>query len=370
VFNLLFFAFDKLKLSMQTPLIEVERAAKATFAEYHGIELPEHFSDLAAEHKAARETLAIFDTNWHAIIELTGPDRLRYLNAIVSNDVKNLAAGEGRLALLLNPQGRILAELEIYALADRLITLSHCSLRARTVETLDKYIIMDDVTLNDASEKMGSFAIEGPQTARTLDHAYNLGVADMPAFAIRSVHIDSMPCEIIRRSRFGTHDASPGLEILASRKLLPDLWANLSKLVTGRGGAPIGTQTFEALRLESGIPFYPADFNDTVIPHEARVEDTHINFTKGCYTGQEIVERVRSRGQVNRIRVKLKFSGAEPPAPGTRLRADGREVGLVTSAAYSPRDKSAIGMGYSRREHDAPGTVLEVDDGTSAEILA
>jgi aminomethyltransferase len=354
---------------MQTPLIELERAAKATFAEYHGIELPEHFSDLASEHRAARETLAIFDTNWHAIIELTGPDRARYLNAIVSNDVKNLAAGEGRLALLLNPQGRILAELEIYALADRLITLSHCSLRARTVETLDKYIIMDDVTLSDASEKMGSFAIEGPQAARTLDHAYNLGIADMPAFAIRSVHIDSMPCEIIRRSRFGTHDASPGLEILASRKLLPDLWANLSMLVASRGGAPIGTQTFEALRLESGIPFYPADFNDTVIPHEAHVEDTHINFAKGCYTGQEIVERVRSRGQVNRIRVKLKFSGAEPPAPGTRLRADGREVGLVTSAAYSPRDKSAIGMGYSRREHDAPGTVLEVDDGTSAEIL-
>jgi folate-binding protein YgfZ len=359
----------KMNIEMETPLIELERAAKATFAEYHDCTLPELFSTFEDEYRAARQSLAIFDTNWHAIIELSGPDRLRYLNAIVSNDVKNLKEGDGRLALLLNPQGRILAELEIYALSDRLVTLSHASLRARTVETLDKYIIMDDVTLDDVSDKMGSFAIEGPQAARDIDHAYNLGIADMPELAIRAVHIDSIPCEIIRRSRFGPRDKSPGVEILASRKLLPELWENLSKLVTARGGAPIGTKTFEALRLESGIPFYPADFNDTVIPHEARVEDTHINFSKGCYTGQEIVERVRSRGQVNRVRVKLKFSTPDPPAFGTRLRADGREVGLVTSAAYSPRDKTAIGMGYSRREHDAPGTVLDVDDGSTAEVI-
>jgi aminomethyltransferase len=123
------------------------------------------------------------------------------------------------------------------------------------------------------------------------------------------------------------------------------------------------------LRLEAGIPFYPADFNDTVIPHEAALETTHISFTKGCYTGQEIVERVRSRGQVNRRRVRLKFSTPEPPQPGTRLRAEGKELGLITSSAYSPKEKTAIGMGYSRREHDAPGTILDVDDGTTAEIF-
>src|ERR1700678_3489835 len=149
----------------ETPLIELEQAAGAKLATYHGCLLPETFSTFEDEYRAARESLAIFDTNWHAIIELSGPDRLRYLNAIVSNDVKTLKEGEGRFALLLNPQGRILAELEIYALAALLLTLSDASLRERTVQTLDKYIIMDDVTLNDASDKMGSFAIEGPQAA-------------------------------------------------------------------------------------------------------------------------------------------------------------------------------------------------------------
>jgi aminomethyltransferase len=327
--------------------------------------LPELFSTFEDEYRAARESAAIFDTNWHALIELSGPDRSRYLNAIVSNDVKNLGEGHGVLGLLLDPKGHILAELEIYALKNHLLTLSHASLRQRTVETLDKYIIMDDVALEDVTDKLGSFAVEGPFAAKMLDKAYGIDLEECAELDIRSVHIDSMPCEVIRRSHFGY----AGAEIIAPRKSLVQLWENLLALVRLRGGQPIGMKALEALRLEAGIPFYPADFNDTVIPQEAAVEGTHISFTKGCYTGQEIVERVRSRGQVNRLRVKLKFSTPEPPAAGTRLRVEGKEVGLVTSSAFSPKAGAAIGMGYSRREHDTAGSVLEFDGGT-AEVVA
>lgn len=349
---------------METPLLEKHEAAKAKLGTFHGCVLPEHFSTFEDEYRAARESVAIFDTSWHAIIELSGPDRSRYLNAIVSNDVKNLSEGHGILALLLDPKGHILAELEIYALKNRLLTLSHGSLRQRTVETLDKYIIMDDVTLEDVTDKLGSFATEGPLAAKMLDKAYGIDLEEFAELDIRSVHLDSMPCEIIRRSHFGY----PGAEIIAPRKSLPQLWDNLLELVRERGGQPIGMKTLESLRLEAGIPFYPADFNDTVIPHEAAVENTHISFSKGCYTGQEIVERVRSRGQVNRLRVKLKFSTPEPPPFATRLSADGREIGIVTSAAFSPKFGTAIGMGYSRREHNAPGTVLDFDGGTAKVI--
>jgi folate-binding protein YgfZ len=348
----------------ETPLVEVAQAAGAKFAAYHGCVLPEVFSNFEDEYRAARESVAIFDTNWQAIIELRGPDRSRYLNAIVSNDVKNLGEGHGLLGLLLDPKGHILAELEIYALKDRLLTLSHASLRQRTVATLDKYIIMDDVALEDVTDKLGSFAIEGPLAAKILDKAYGIDLEEFADLDIRSVHIDSMPCEIIRRSHFGYI----GAEIIAPRKSLVQLWENLLALVRLRGGQPIGMKALESLRLEAGIPFHPADFNDTVIPHEAGVEGTHISFTKGCYTGQEIVERVRSRGQVNRLRVKLKFSTSEPPAFATRLSADGKEVGMITSSAFSPKFGTAIGMGYSRREHNAPGAVFEFDGGT-AEVV-
>src|SRR6202789_1897206 len=341
---------------LETPLIELEQAAGAKLATYHGCLLPETFSTFEDEYRAARESLAIFDTNWHAIINLSGPDRLRYLNAIVSNDIKNLKEGSGTLALLLNPQGRILAELEIYALKDRLLTLSHASLRQRTVETLDKYIIMDDVTLDDATDKLGTLAIEGPQAARPIEKAYGFNLDEMPDIAIRSVHIDSMPCEIIRRSHYGY----VGMEVVAPQRSLKQIWENLLELVRQRGGLSIGMQTLESLRLEAGIPFYPADFNHTVIPHEAAVETTHISFTKGCYTGQEIVERVPPRGQVNHRRLRPIFSTPDPPRPGTRLGTDGKERGLDPGPSVSPKETPALGVGYPRREHGSPGSNLDV----------
>jgi folate-binding protein YgfZ len=130
-------------------------------------------------------------------------------------------------------------------------------------------------------------------------------------------------------------------------------------------------RVLNALRLEAGVAWFPEDFNDTVIPHEAGLETSHISFSKGCYTGQEIVERVRSRGQVNRRLVRLKFSAAEAPSALTRLRtrdAEAKEVGIVTSAAFSPAAGTAIGMAYVRREHNSPGSILDCDGGT-AEVI-
>src|SRR6202034_2220693 len=127
-----------------------------------------------------------------------------------------------------------------------------------------------------------------------------------------------------------------GAEIIAPRSHLPALWQSVLAEVRAAGGEPIGMAAFHTLRLEAGVPWFPADFNDAMIPHEAALETTHISFTKGCYTGQEIVERVRSRGHVNRRRVSLKFSTVDPPGPLTRLRAkdvEDKEVGIITSSA-------------------------------------
>jgi folate-binding protein YgfZ len=353
--------------NMETPLIHEEQHAGARFADYDGCRLPELFSNFEAEYRTAQESVALFDTNWHAIVELTGPDRVRYLNAIVSNDVKTLGEGMGTLALLLNPQGHILAELEIYALQDKLLVLSHASVRERTVATLDKFIIMDDVTLTDATERFGSIAVEGPRAGTVISEACGLSLEGFSEHAIAEVKLDGVPCHLIRHSHFG----QPGAEIVAPREHLPMIWTFLYGSIHASHGALIGMRALNALRLEAGVPWFPDDFNDTVIPHEAALETTHISFSKGCYTGQEIVERVRSRGQVNRRRVRLQFSYTEPPVPLTRLRskdAEAKEVGIITSAAFSPAAGAAIGMGYVRREQNSPGSMLDCDGGT-AEVL-
>jgi folate-binding protein YgfZ len=350
---------------METPLIEMHRAAGIRLAEYEGCVLPESFSDLDGEYRAAREAVALFDTNWRAIITLTGRDRVKYLHNISSNDIKSLAEGRGTLALLLNPQGRILAELEVYALPEKLLVLSHASQRERTVATLKKYVIGSQVQIEDLTEQLGSVGVEGPRAAEVVQRACGVAIGDLPDFSIKEITTDAVPCYVLRRSHFG----ETGAEIIAPRAHLPALWQRLLADVRAAGGQPIGMAAFHALRLEAGASWFPADFNDAMIPHEAALETTHISFTKGCYTGQEIVERVRSRGHVNRKRVSLKFSAATPPPQGTKLFANGADVGFVTSAAFSPGAGAAIGMGYVRREHFEPGSVVEFDGGT-AEVLS
>jgi len=333
-------------------------------ADFAGCLLPEKFSDEREEYRAAREAVALYDTNWHAIFSATGRDAVRYLHAITSNNVKELAENYGMPALLLNPQGHILAELEIYRLKDKLLILSHAPFRAKTFATLKKYILGSQVQLDDLSNDLGSVAVEGPRAATVIAEATGLALTGFSEFAVAEVEIDAVPCHLIRRSHFG----GVGAEIVAPRKHLPLLWTHLATSIHSQHGLPIGMKALNALRLEAGIPWFPLDFNDTVIPHEAAVEGTHISFNKGCYTGQEIVERVRSRGQVNRKRVSLKFSSADPPAPGTKLRAGGNDVGYITSSAFSPGSKTAIGMGYLRREHNAVGSIVEFDGGT-AEVI-
>lgn len=353
---------------METPLIREEQNLGARHMDFRGCRLPDIFSGFDTEYRAARDTVAIFDTNWHAIVELSGPDRVRYLNAIVSNDIKKLGEEFGALALLLNPQGHILAELEVYALQEKLLVLSHASVRERTNATLEKFIIMDDVTLTDVSDQYGTVAIEGPRAGTIVAEACGLALEGFSEHALAEVKIAGVPCHLIRHSHFG----SPGAEIVAAREHLGVLWNSLYASVHAQHGLPIGMRTLNTLRLEAGIAWFPDDFNDTVIPQEAALESSHISFTKGCYTGQEIVERVRSRGQVNRRLTRLKFSSSEPPIPLTRLRtkdSEAKEVGIITSSAFSPSAGTAIGMAYVRREHNSPGTILDIDGG-NAEVRA
>jgi len=346
---------------MHTPLLDEHKSENAQFAEFTGCELPESFAGFEAEYRAARENLAIFDTSWNAIWFVGGRDRVQYLHNVTSNDIKGLAEGRGALALLLNPQGRILAELEIYALPEKLLLRSHGSQRERTFATLKKYIIGSKVEIDDATERMGSFAVEGPQAADVAWQACSVDLEGLPHMGIREFSFEGTSCWALRRSHFGAF----GAEFIVPRELLAKLWRTMLAAVRKAGGAPIGMTALNTLRLEAAEPWFPADFNDAMIPHEAALEETHVNFNKGCYTGQEIVERVRSRGHVNRKRVALKFSGSTPPPSGTKLRAGGAEVGFVTSSAYSPANGAAIGFGYVRREQFAPGSIVEYDGGTA-----
>ncbi len=351
-------------MPLDNPLREQHEKAGATLGTYFRCALPERFAETAAEYRLAREAVAVIDTSFHAFFSFTGPDRVRYLNAVLTNDIKGLTTGQGTVSLLLNPQGHILAEMETYAQPDHLLAVSHAMFREPTAAVLEKYIIMDDVTLKDVSDSISSVAMEGPMAAALLRQLCALELQDVPLYSHSEVNVAAVPCRAARKSFFG----EVGVEFIAGREHLPAVWQALCAAAHAQGGGPIGYAALDALRLEAGIPWFGYDFDDKVIPHEAALETSHISYTKGCYTGQEIVERVRSRGHVNRRRVSLQFYGERIPERGAKLSAGGAEVGQVTSAAQSPALDRAIGMGYVRREHNSGGSRLQWAGG-EAEVI-
>jgi folate-binding protein YgfZ len=349
---------------IETALSDLHRNSGARLGSWFGCELPDSFAvDWQTEYRMLRETVGLIDKNYRAYLDFSGPDRVRYLNAILTNDIKGLAQDHANVSLFLNPQGHIQAELETHALADKLFCVSYAMIRERLVPALDKYIIMDDVTLADRTADYGTLALEGPQASELVEKLTATKLSELSELESREVTVQGIACRVVRRTP--GKDASG--EFLLSREHLEQFWKILLNVTREYGGGPVGYKALNTVRLEQGIPWYGYDFGEKQIPHEAGLEHSHISYTKGCYTGQEIVERVRSRGQVNRVRVSLRFEN-DDIQPNAALLSEGKEVGYVTRIGFSPSAHAVIGMGYTRRENAVPGTVLDCA-GTKATVL-
>ncbi|HVA18125.1 MAG TPA: glycine cleavage T C-terminal barrel domain-containing protein [Candidatus Dormibacteraeota bacterium] len=374
-------------MPIDTPLKSEHEKLGATFGAYFGCTLPRDYGDVAREYKFVRESTGLLDKNYRAVISFTGKDRARYLNAMLTNNIRDLVPGHGNISLLLSPQGRIMAEVETLALDDRLLVVSHAMIRPRLVDTFDKFIIMDDVTLEDLTDRTATLALEGPKTPAIIRELCGLDLnslseLDHTEAIVKIAKEDgaNISCRVVKYSR----GEIPGADFIVDREHLHALWNLFLEAARRHAGGPVGYAALNILRLEAGIPWYGVDFDENQIPHQAALEKTHINFSKGCYTGQEIVERVRSRGHIQRQRAMLRFAGDAVPNPGEPLfatvadpgakpdaqtRAEVRvEVGFVTSAAKSPATSAVIGMGYVRHEHSAPGSKLTWKNG-EAEVF-
>ncbi len=243
--------------ALNTPLAAMHQSAGAKMGVWFGCALPDDFGDAAAEYRHARETVALIDKNYRAYLSFTGPDRVRYLNAILTNNIKDLREGQGIVSLLLNPQGHILAEIETYAFAEQLFCVSHAMIRERLIEWLKKYIIMDDVTLTDETARYGTLALEGPKAAAVVQEVFGADIAKYEELsshdgAVGSVPGRSIPCRLVKRSPGGV----PGAEFVAEREKLAELWQILSDATQKHGGGAMGYAALSAHRLALGQPWF------------------------------------------------------------------------------------------------------------------
>jgi folate-binding protein YgfZ len=315
---------------------------------YHGAEAAAAFSTPAEEFEALRSRAGIYEATWRANIVATGEDRVRWLNGMVTNNIRDLALGHGAYSFVLNPQGRIQGDLTAYNRGDYLLLATDEVQSANLIAWFNRYIIMDDVELTDVSDKLACIGMKGPQAEKILQTAGLAG--SLEPLRVVDATWNGIGVSIAR----GFSESIPEYEIWFAPEHTAALW---DALVTA-GAQPVGYEALETFRVATGSPAYGQDIRDRELPQET--EQKHaLHFTKGCYIGQEIVERIRSRGNVHRALTAFTLSQEVPV--GTKLMKDGKEVGELTSLAALPSQKF-VALGYVRREALLSGAPLNAGE--------
>ena len=296
-------------------------------------------------YRALRESAAWFDISHRGKIKVSGADRVHFIHAMSTNDIEKLSPGEGIRTLFLNGQGHILAEACVFAAPDHLLLDCHGRRRETLRLHLNKFIVMDDVALEDAGSSLASIAVEGPRAELVVSK-----VARMPPPGELNHGVDGS-VTIARGSLTG----GPGLWLFLPPEEKPAWAARLESA----GAFPAGEEAWRTVRVENGVPLEGVDYPDKTIPQQAARMQA-VSFTKGCYLGQEIVERVRSRGHVHRALEGLEVDSSELPAPDSPVIWRGKEVGRLTSPVFSPTKGKVLAFALLRREA-VQGETLTVD---------
>ncbi len=335
------------------PLHEFHHSLNAQFGELGGAEITANYGDALAEHAALRESAGVLDLSFRSRICLTGADRARFLHGQVTNDVNRLRAGEGCYAAITTAKGKMESDLNIYALQDELLLDFEPGLTQKISQRLEKFIVSDDVQVVDVAPLYGLLSVQGPKAAEAINA---LGIfPELPAKEFQLLKIsDSMLGEIYLMNQ------SRGFDLFVPTDSLGAVADKLIAAAKSLGGRACGWDALEIARIEAGLPRFGADMDESNIPLECGIESRAVSYQKGCYIGQEVINRIHSIGHVNKELRGLRLADElkSLPAKGDKLFHDGKEAGYVTSAVKSPALNANIALGYVRREVNAPGTEL------------
>jgi len=333
------------------PLHDRHLALGAAFGELKGREVVERTPG-HDEDRALRTGAGLVDASAREVVRLTGPDRLSFLQGMVTQDVEGLPAGSVADAALLTAKGAMVADARVVKRGDDLLLLTEPGYGAVVLGTLERYLISEDAELSDATASLGQLSLIGPEAEAVAARVLGLGPpagAALRPFEAGGATAWALPQGLLL----------PGVDLLVPVDALGPVFDRL----LGGGATPAGFAALEVLRVERGTPRFGADMDEKTIPLEANLERA-IHYQKGCYIGQEVIARATFRGHVNRHLVGLRFGGdgGALPTPRTELFAGDRRVGWVTSAVRSPRF-GAIGLGYAHRDVAQPGTQLALAAG-------
>ena len=300
-----------------------------------------HYGDVSAEVRALREGVGVVDLAWRGVVEVTGRDRVRFLNGMCTNDVKALKPGQGCMAAVVNRQGKMIAEIVVRAVENALLLeVDRSNLQAAT-EALRKFVVADDVAFTASEAAVAG--VYGPGAGGFLQAG--------PLAEFDTVRRGEV---LVSRTR--------ELGVEGYHLLVPASRPEEPGLILAHGGTPVGFEAWESLRILNGFPRWGVDMGPDVLPMEAGLEPIAISYTKGCYIGQEVIQRVKTYSEPTRMLVSLELPGLAVPAPGAAISAGGHEVGHVTSVT------TGRALGYVRKEQKADGTAVTIAPGLPAVV--
>lgn len=341
--------------------------------------LPLHFGDPETEETALRESAGLSPNTWRALLEITGRDRVKFLHNVTTNDVLKLVTGRGgdsfakgekvdlastpsgagHFTVVPNRQGKMVADAKLRLFEDRAwLEIDRGALTLATT-TLGGMIVSEDVQIKDRSKEIDVLRVDGPKARDVLSQALG-AVPDLPDH-----HFAKLGEVVV--SPFAV-TAAPGYDLLVPAAASAETWAKLA----GAGAKPAGFFALETMRVENGFPRWFADMDGTVLPMEAGLEPIAISYSKGCYLGQEIIQRVKTYSEAPRALVQVMLDPRPPtkeggqvpaPNPGTPVLVDSQNIGRITSLAWSRKSQGLVALAMVKKEHKVAGTKVTLDAG-------
>jgi folate-binding protein YgfZ len=369
-----------------SPIIALHQQTNAVLSTYGpseaGVQVVATYGELELEYAALRKQCVLMDLPQRAVVEVTGPDRLDFLNRMITQELKGMPLNTVRRSFWLNRKGRIDADLRVINLPDRVLLEMDVHAAARTIEGLGAFVITEDVVIRDMTESTHRLAIHGPTALRAMQTLQDL--AGLEADRSTSHTFENAPVVVFREDTTG----DPGYEIIVPSEIATRLYQRLIEVghdpdhgaaaLRHNSGAlaqtirlrPSGWHAYNIARIEAGTPLYNIDFGENSLPAETGVLDDRVSFKKGCYLGQEVVARMHSRGHSKQVLVGIKFDVMQSPDDFVLQPTDGAElipvvdgkpgpepVGAITSSTISPMlGSAAIAFAQIKQSHRAAGT--------------
>jgi folate-binding protein YgfZ len=363
--------------AQKSPLRELTLAAAhkksgALMVDSDGWSVPASYGDELFEYAAVLESgNGLLDLSSRGRLLVKGSEAVAFLNGLITNDMKTLAENQWMPAVFPNVQGRLLASVRVIRTTDdtagktvqpTFIIDTESATHDRVFQTIQRFTLAGDFHVTDLTGETVLLSLQGRAAADKLANVLGLSDLGIDVGSVTQVIWQNNPLLIMRAS----HTPAVGFDVLVNNAHAERLWQAL--LLSG--AQPVGYDALEILRVEAGIPRYHHDMDDTTVVTETNLDDA-VSFTKGCYLGQEIIIRIKHRGHVAKKLTGLRFETDRVIEGGAVIKStEEKEIGRVTSAAFSPRLGTVVGLGYVRYEQLAAGTKVVVDgvDAVTAEL--